>query len=58
MTFQKNGVSVEGPISVGKFDATFNNASFKPMPVIVNMPVGAPIPPNTSASIGPLVYTK
>jgi Tfp pilus assembly protein PilX len=58
MTFLKNGVSVEGPISVGKFDATFNNASFKPMPVIVNMPVGAPIPPNTSASIGPLVYMK
>ena len=58
MTFQKNGVSVEGPMSVGRFDATFNNASFKPMPVIVNMPVGAPIPPNTSASIGPLVYTK
>jgi Tfp pilus assembly protein PilX len=58
MTFQKNGVSVEGPISVGKFDATFNNASFKPMPVIVNMPVGAPIPPNTSASVGPLVYVR
>jgi hypothetical protein len=58
MTFVKNGVSVEGPISVGSFDATFNNASFQPLPVIKNMPVGAPIPPNTSASVGPLVVTK
>ena len=58
MTFVKNGVTVEGPISIGSFDATFNNATFKPLPVIKNMPTGAPIPPNTSASIGTLTLTK
>jgi Tfp pilus assembly protein PilX len=58
MTFVKNGVTIEGPISIGKFDATFNNASFQPLPVIKNMPVGAPIPPNTGASIGTLTITK
>jgi Tfp pilus assembly protein PilX len=58
MTFVKNGVTVEGPISIGKFDATFNNAVFKPLPVIKNMPVGAPIPPNTGASIGSMTITK
>jgi len=58
MTFVKNGVTIEGPISIGSFDATFNNASFQPLPVIKNMPVGAPIPPNTGASIGTLTITK
>jgi Tfp pilus assembly protein PilX len=58
MTFVKNGVTVEGPISVGGFDATFNNASFQPLPVIKNMPVGAPLPPNTGVTVGPLVVTK
>jgi Tfp pilus assembly protein PilX len=58
MTFVKNGVTVEGPISIGSFDATFNNATFKPLPVIKNMPVGAPIPPNTGASIGSMTITK
>lgn len=58
ITFAKNGVHIEGPIAVGSFDATFNNAVFEPLPVITNMPVGAPIPPNTSASIGPLVMVK
>jgi Tfp pilus assembly protein PilX len=58
MTFVKNGVTVEGPISVGGFDATFNNASFQPLPVIKNMPVGAPLPPNTGVIVGPLIVTK
>ena len=58
MTFLKNGVTIEGPISIGKFDATFNNATFKPLPVINNMPVGAPLPPNTGASVGSLTITK
>jgi hypothetical protein len=58
MTFVKNGVTVEGPISIGKFDNTFNNATFRPLPVIKNMPVGAPIPPNTGASVDPLTITK
>ena len=58
MTFVKNGVTVEGPISIGGFDATFNNASFQPLPVIKNMPVGAPLPPNAGVSISSIVYTK
>ena len=58
MTFVKNGVTVEGPISIGSFDATFNNAQFKPLPVIKNMPTGAPIPPNTGITVGPLTLTK
>jgi Tfp pilus assembly protein PilX len=58
MTFVKNGVTVEGPISVGGFDASFNNASFQPLPVIKNMPTGAPLPPNTGVTVGPLIVTK
>jgi len=58
MTFVKNGVTVEGPISVGSFDATFNNAVFKPLPVIKNMPVGAPLPPNSGATVGAMTITK
>ncbi len=51
VTFVKNGVNIEGPIAVGSFDASFNNATFQPMPVITNMPVGAPVPPNTGATL-------
>jgi hypothetical protein len=58
MTFVKNGVIVEGPISIGSFDASFNNATFKPLPVIKNMPPGAPLPPNSGATVGTMVITK
>jgi Tfp pilus assembly protein PilX len=58
MTFVKNGVTVEGPMSIGKFDNSFNNAAFIPLPVITNMPVGAPLPPNTGATVGTLTITK
>jgi Tfp pilus assembly protein PilX len=58
MTFVKNGVTVEGPMSIGKFDNSFNNASFIPLPVITNMPVGAPLPPNTGATVGTLTITR
>jgi Tfp pilus assembly protein PilX len=54
MSFVKNGVSLQGPMAIGSFDASFNNATFQPLPVIKNMPVGAPVPPNVSASISPL----
>jgi Tfp pilus assembly protein PilX len=56
--FVKNGVTVEGPMSLGSFDASFNNATFIPLPLITNMPVGAPLPPNTGASIGPMTITQ
>jgi len=58
MTFVKNGVIVEGPMSIGSFDATFNNASLIPFPVINNMPLGAPVPPNAGATISSLTYVK
>jgi Tfp pilus assembly protein PilX len=58
MTFVKNGVTVEGPIAIGSFDNSFNNATFDPLPIIKNMPVGAPLPPNTGVSVGPLITTK
>lgn len=58
MTFVMNGVTVEGPMSIGKFDNSFNNASFIPLPVITNMPVGAPLPPNTGATVGTMVITQ
>jgi Tfp pilus assembly protein PilX len=58
MSFAGNGATVEGPISIGGFGSGTNNATFKPLPIIKNMPVGAPVPPNTSASVGPLVTTK
>jgi len=58
MTFGGNTETLEGPISIGGFGSGANNATFKPLPVIKNMPVGAPVPPNTSASVGPLVITK
>jgi Tfp pilus assembly protein PilX len=54
ITFVKNGDQTQGPMAVGSFDATFNNATIQPLPVIKNMPVGAPVPPNVSASISPL----
>jgi hypothetical protein len=55
MTFVKNGVTVQGPMSIGTFDSSFNNATLLPLPTIKNMPTGAPVPPNTSAAVGPLV---
>jgi len=58
MNFIKNGVTVEGPMSIGSFDASFNNATFIPLPVIKNMPVGAPLPPNTGATLSTMTITK
>jgi hypothetical protein len=52
----KNSDIIEGPISVGSIDSEFNNATFIPMPVIKNMPVGAPLPPNAGASLGSVSY--
>lgn len=43
---------IQGPMSVGSMNIVGNSFSFKPLPVIKNMPVGAPVPPNVSAQIG------
>lgn len=56
VSFVKNTDVIEGPISVGSIDSSFNNATFIPLPVIKNMPVGAPVPPNSSASLGGVSY--
>jgi Tfp pilus assembly protein PilX len=56
VNFLANSDTFQGPISVGTFAAGSNNANIKPLPVIKNMPVGAPVPPNSGTSIGPLVY--
>ena len=58
LSFAFNGDILQGPISIGKFDTSLNNAILEPLPVINNMPTGAPLPPNTGVSIGPLVITK
>jgi hypothetical protein len=58
VTFDKNGVIIEGPMSIGTFDSSFNNATLIPFPVINNMPLGAPLPPNAGATISQLTYLK
>jgi|tagenome__1003787_1003787.scaffolds.fasta_scaffold20955339_2 hypothetical protein len=52
-----NSNTIEGPISVGTMDSA-NNANLMPLPVIKNMPVGAPLPPNTGVTLGPLISTS
>ena len=37
---------------------TFNNVTVKPLPVIKNMPVGAPLPPDSGATVGAMTITK
>lgn len=56
--FGSNSVTIQGPISVGSISSSLNNTVLMPLPVIKNMPVGAPIPPNTSVTIGSLTYIK
>jgi Tfp pilus assembly protein PilX len=56
LTFVKNGDQLQGPVSIGKFDSTFNNATLEPLPVIKNMPVGAPVPPNTGVTLSRITY--
>lgn len=58
VAFVKNTDTIEGPISVGGIDSEFNNATLIPLPVIVNMPVGAPLPPNSSVSLSSLTYVQ
>jgi hypothetical protein len=49
-----NNATIQGPMSVGTMNSA-NNANLKPLPVIKNMPVGAPLPPNTGVTLGPLI---
>ena len=54
----KNTTHIQGPISIGSLSSGFNGASLSPLPVIKNMPAGAPIPPNTAATIETPVILK
>ncbi len=58
VTLTGNSPILEGPMSLGSIDLQTNSASLKPLPAIKNMPVGAPVPPNTSVSIGAPTYIK
>jgi hypothetical protein len=49
-----NSPTTIGPVSVGSMNIIGNSFKFKPLPIIKNMPVGAPVPPNVSATISPL----
>jgi hypothetical protein len=52
--YNGNSANTQGPVSVGSMNITGNTFSFKPLPVIKNMPIGAPVPPNVSVTITPL----
>jgi Tfp pilus assembly protein PilX len=49
-----NTPTLIGPMSLGAINSGGNSFVFRPLPIIKNMPVGAPVPPNVSASISPL----
>jgi hypothetical protein len=53
-----NTDTIQGPLSVGTLDTPANNAVIKPLPVIKNMPVGAPLPPNVGVVINPITYVR
>ena len=54
LTLIGNTASIQGPMSIGTVIVVGNTPNFTPLPVIKNMPVGAPVPPNTGVTIGPL----
>lgn len=58
VSFGSNSINIQGPISVGRISSSMNNTTIQSLPVIKNMPVGAPIPPNSGAAIGSLTYVS
>ena len=50
--------TIEGPIVCGSMNIAAQSANLMPLPAIKNMPVGAPIPPNTGVTIGAPTYIK
>jgi len=58
MLLSGNSETINGPVSVGTFDITGNSPSLLPLPVIKNMPTGAPVPPNSGVTIGSPSYTS
>jgi hypothetical protein len=58
VNIDKNTTTIEGPMAIGSFTSSFNGANLIPFPVINNMPLGAPVPPNAGATISQLTYLK
>jgi Tfp pilus assembly protein PilX len=58
LTIGGNSVNLEGPMSIGTVTITGNTPFFYPLPIIQNMPVGAPLPPNTGVTLGTMTITK
>jgi len=54
VTFAGNNTTIQGPMSIGTMSIVSNNPSLQPLPVIKNMPVGAPLPPNIGLTIAPM----
>jgi Tfp pilus assembly protein PilX len=53
-----NNAFLQGPMSIGTVTLGSNNPRFQPLPVIQNMPVGAPLPPNSSLTVDPMTIVK
>jgi hypothetical protein len=52
--YSGNQFVIMGPLSTGGMTIAKNGFTFKPLPVITNMPLGAPVPPNVSVTINPM----
>ena len=54
VAFTGNGYEIQGPLAAGAMNIVANTFHFDPLPVIANMPLGAPVPPNVSVTINPM----
>ena len=54
INFTGNTYVIMGPLSTGSMAISKNGLTFRPLPVITNMPLGAPVPPNVSVTINPM----
>ena len=54
INFVGNTYVIMGPLSTGSLAINKNGFTFRPLPVITNMPLGAPVPPNVSVTINPM----
>jgi Tfp pilus assembly protein PilX len=54
INFSGNTYVIMGPLSTGSLAISKNGFTFRPLPTITNMPLGAPVPPNVSVTINPM----
>jgi Tfp pilus assembly protein PilX len=57
-SFSGTNVTLEGPLALGSFSVGASSFTLEPLPVIKNMPTGAPLPPNMAVSISAPSYTS